>query len=353
MWDIGSLENMGRDAIPTPYDANISGYTSSEYQSGIGYGNQLYMRGIYESPTNIMYHIDSIPSGNIWCPILEAGYFYLDQDEYYFYSSKYTTTGTPASGTGKLELGLFNDKYPQGPIAITSGTNEFSANEPFAKTYEPTPSGIDDRTTNKYRKVVDLRNRKDWEVDTSGYINPYIYTWESNTFTVGASGNHDTLPSGYYRYINAYPSGSSLTVEMECAASGWNHIKYVDLNPYNTYESYNTFLVVAQSGTLLPYLSPYEAELTYITRIVPPGTGRLDFICAVKDKWGAPVSGIDVVWDDGAVVGAWDAVKTTTIWDGTTHGRYYPPGPTSAGITITVTIGSVTDSIWIPPGRII
>lgn len=350
IWDIGSLENMGRDVIPTLYDANASGYTGY-YQSGIGYGNNLYMRGIYESDINTVYPIDNIPSGNIWSPILEAGYFYIDQNEYYFYISKYSTTVTPTAG--KLELGEYTDKYPQGPVVVTTyNSNEFTTKDPFAKTYEPTPSGVATRTSNKYRKVTNLTGRKDWEVDSSGFLIPYIYNWENMTFTIGASGNNDTVPSGWYRYVNAYPSGTPLTFEMECAASGWGKINYVDLNPYNTYESYNTFLVITPSGITLPYLKTYDAEISYLNRCIPTGTGVLDLICAVKDKWGAPISGIDVLWDDNAAGGALNPNKSTTIWDGTTHTRYIMNTSSSAGITISVTVDGTTDSIWMPVGKV-
>ena len=205
-WDVGSKENMGVDSIPTIYDASVSGYLSTEYQSGVGYGNQLYMRDLIETIPGPPYPSDNIPSGYMWTPEAQAGYFYVGQDEYYLYANKVTASGVPVNG--KLELGLYDDKFPPlgAPVIVTIGNSEFSAGDPFGRTYEPTPYNSPTRTTNKYRKRVDLTGRKEWQLDASGYIIPYTFSLGNMEFTIDASGNHPTNPSGWYRYIECTPA---------------------------------------------------------------------------------------------------------------------------------------------------
>ena len=347
-WDIGSKGNMGVDSIPTLYDANASGYSDSEYQSGIGYANQLYVRPMVEYAPGDPYPAGNMPSGNVWAPDVQAGYFYINNDEYYFFANKVTAVGTATSG--RLELGLHDDKYPTmgAPIIVTLGESEFLPSEPFGRTYEPTPSGVDDRTPTKYRKRVDLTGRKEYTINASGRYDPYSYVLGNNSmeFVLGASGNSPT-PSGWHWYIDLYPSGDSVTVEMEGGPSGYATIRDIDFNQLNTYEAYNKFLVLVPSGQL----APSGLEVNYASRYLPEATQRVQFIAAVTDQWGAPISGIPIAFtDDGG--GTFDIASPMTIWDGTAHTYYTVPTATSAGVTITTSVNTITDTIWIPIGKV-
>lgn len=348
-WDIGGKSNMGVDSIPTLYDASVSGYLSTEYQSGVGYGNQLYLRELSEVDPGHPYY-DSVPSGYMWVPEVQGGYFYSGQDEYYLFADKVTIVGTP-DANGKLELGLYTDKYPTrgAPIIVTSGVSEFIPTEPFGKTYEPTPSGTEDRTPTKYRKRTDLSDRKEWQLDPSGNVIAYAFTLEDMEFTISASGNHPTQPSGWHRYIECYPSGDQITVEMEGGGSGYLPINYVDFNTLNTYEAHNTFLVVAPTGQLIPW----DIDVNYMGRYLPEASQRVPLVAAVKDQWGAPVSGVYVTF--AASVGTVDYSSVVTIWDGTAPNWCTLPDVqtiSSAGTTITVTTNGISKQVWIPHGKV-
>lgn len=338
---------MGVDSIPTIYDASVSGFLPTEYQSGVGYGNQLYMRDLTEVTPGAPYPPDSIPSGYMWVPEVQGGYLYIGQDEYYLYANKVTITGTPSGG--KLELGEYTDKFPPlgAPIIVTLGDSEFGVDEPFGRVYEPTPSGADPRTPTKYRKRVDLTGRKEWRLDASGFIVPYSFSLGNMEFTIDASGNHPTSPSGWYRYIECYPSGDAITVEMEDGPSGYLTIPGVDFNILNTLECQNAFLAVAVSGSLIPS----TIYVDYASRHLPAASQNIMVIVAVKDMWGAPVSGVSVTMSDGGAGGTFSNSTSTTEWDGTASTWYTTPVATSAGATVTATYGVINGQTWIPIGK--
>lgn len=347
IWDIGSRKNMGKDAIPTLYDASVSGYLPSEYMPGVGYGNQLAVISLIETSPGDPYPLP-YPSGRVWVPVVQGGYYYIGRDEYYLFASKVSCSGVPTSG--RFQLGLHDDMYPtQGaPIIVTSGVSEFLPEDPWGKTYEPTPSGSLLRTPTKYRKRVDLTGRKEYWIDPSGEWMPYSFEIGDYEFVFGASGNHPTTPSGWYWYIDCYPSGFPITVEMEDGASGYFTPRAVDFNGLNTYECNNTFLTLVPSGAL--YVE--DVSLSYASRYIPVAnqTYRVLLIAAVKDRNGCPISGATVVFDDDSIGGAFSPVSTETIWDGTAH-TYYTVPSVNHGITVAVTCSGVVASGWFPIGK--
>ena len=351
-WDIGSKGNMGVDSIPTLYDANVSGYIPTEYRSGIGYDNDLYMRGLQQEVDTVdPYPLGVKPSGNVWLPEVEGGYFYIGQDQYYLFANKVTVVGIPAASgdnPGRLELGLHNDKYPvQGaPVIVTLGASEFNAGESYGRTYEATPSGIPTRTATKYRGRTDLGDRKEFQIDASGNVVPYSFNLGDMEYTIGSSGNH---PTGWHWYIDTLPSGSSVTVEMEGGPSGYARTQDVDLNPLNTYEAQNVFLV-----TTVGTVGPYILALDNVSRYIPTASQRVGLLGAIKDEYGSPVSGVTVSFSAIPGAGTFSPGDGATIWDGTFLTNYTLPASYSAtGVTITMTIGTMTEKLWIPMGKVI
>jgi len=346
-WDIGGRGTMGVDSIPTLHDANLSGYIPTEFQPGIGRSNDIYMRGLTEGEGRQPYPQGNVPSGYMWNPEVQGGFFYIGQDQYYLFSRKHHTTGVPVPESGRLQLGDHNDRWPTGgaPIIVTVGSSEFTATQPFGRTYESTPSGILPRTPVKMRKVTDLMGRKEWQLDASGNLVPYSFVHGNMQFTVGASGI-GSPPSGYSQYVDTFPSGATITVETEIGVSGYMTTHDVDMNPLNSYEVQNTFLAIA-SGDLVPG----RLFLDTLSRYQPTVSQRVAVIGAVKDVWGAPISGATVTFTDDAI-GDFNEVNPTTIWDGTVTTMYTLPSLyVAAGATITMTYGGLSEQIWVPLGR--
>ena len=348
-WDYGDKINMGYDAIPTVYDANASGY--NHWKSGIGYGNDLYMSELRPSGNAVMPYNGSVtrPSGNTWVPMVDPGYFYIDMDEYYLFSDKGVTIGTPT--VGKLNLISSSHRYPpySAPVVVTSGASEFTPDRPFAKTYEATVSGVATRTPTKYRRRVDLSDRKEYYAvggSADGIIpTPYNFTLGNKQFTVGTSG---TLDDGVWTWhIDCYPSGSSITVEYERSDIGVVAIQDVDMNPLNSYEVANSFISVVDSSDITVKTIQLNNGSRYCRGSVYAKPMLL--IAAVKDNYGCPISGVTV-----SLTGSWGSFEDDsiiTIWDGTASTWFTPTSNNVTGVLTAVCAG-VTGNLWVPGGRV-
>jgi len=323
---------MGKDAIPTLYDASVSGYYSYEYQSGVGYGNNLYVNDIVESSGNITYPPGQYPDYYYWYPEVNTGYFYMYDECYYLFSDKVTVTGTPTGG--RLELGTYTDRYPPygAPIIVTLGSSEFDSDEPFGKTYDYS------RTTTKYRKVTDLTDRKEYIVDDSGYHSTYQFTMGNMEFSIGATGT----VGEWHRYIDCIPSDSTITVEFEGSSSGYYICESVDLSPVSTYESYNKFLVISDSDVI-----PSSISLVYVNKTVARPGDTIGIIAVVTDVNGIPVSGATVSFSDDLTM--WSFTDTTK-WDGTVYVPYNVLALSVTGIVIYAICGGISSEIYIPIG---
>jgi hypothetical protein len=278
-WDYGDKINMGYDAIPTVYDANVSGYI--HWKSGIGWGNDIFLSELLSSGVvTSLYDTVTKPSDNVWTPVVDTGYFYIDQDEYYLYSSKGVTAATPT--VGKLNLITSNHKYPpyNAPVVVTLGS--ISTNSMFAKTYEPTPSGASSRTPTKYRRRVDLSDRKEYYAvggAEDGIIpTPYNFTLGNMQYTLNSTGSLDV--GDWTWYVNCYPSGSAITVEYETSDAGIVYVKDVDMNPLNSYEVANSFLGIIDSDDTVVK----TVTLNNGSRYCRENSKSMLLIAAVKDN---------------------------------------------------------------------
>jgi len=323
---------MGKDAIPTLYDAKVSGYYSYEYQSGIGCGSNLYVNDIIEASGNTMYSAGQHPFPYYWLPEVNTGYFYIDNECYYLFSNKVTITGTPSGG--KLELGTYEEKYPVpgSPVIVTLGASEFAANDPFGRTYNYSV------TTNKYRKVTDLSDRKEYTVNDDGSYDTYTFSLDNMQFTIGASGSSGE----WYRYIECSPSDSLLTVEFEGSSSGYFLCDTVDTSPLNTYRAHNKFLVISSSS-----ITPSSLEVVNVTRYLPGVDDNVGIMAMVKDSNGIPVAGVTVSFIDDQV---FSTTNVITNWDGTAYMIVSVPFSVNGSINITVTCGVLTETVYIPVG---
>lgn len=351
IWDIGSRENMGKDSIPTLYDASVSGYTVTEYAPGVGYGNELYVSEIVETTPGDPW-IAPVPAARTWAPVVECGYFYMGKDEYYLFVNKETVVATPT--VGRVSLGRHSDKAPTlgAPIIVTLDASEFAADEPFGKTFEYTPSGcVPERTTNKYRKRVDLTPIKEYMSDASGYLIHYNYTLgetnpEKKEFVFSATGVTDDDPTRWDWYIDCYPSGGSVTVEYESAPSGYYEVKAVDVNPYASSEVYNTFVTIVDETEL----EEFTIDVSSVSRYLPVPGNKLKIVACAKDRNGVPVSGAAVGFtsDGGGLFS--DGGSLYTEWDGTCTVVWTVPN-TDYGCIITATANGAIGSGWIPIGE--
>ena len=346
-WDYGIKENMGYDAIPTIYDASVSGYTDSEWKSGIGWGTDLYMSALVPSGTAALYATVTPPSGKAWHPRVDSGYFYLGQDEYYLYSDKGATSNTPT--VGRLNLYTSNHRYPPppAPVTITLGSSEFSASSPFCKMHEPSPTNST-RTPTKYRRRTDLTGRREYIASgtvADGIIPiPYTFTLGSMEFTIGSTGS---MGQEWSWYIDCYPSGSSVTVEYERSSNQIYDIVDVDMNPLNSYEVANSFCVIANTTK---YPVAY-VEVNNGSRYIRDNGRRALLIAAVKDQYGRGISGETVTFT--ADWGDFSDATVDTIWDGTAS-TWFTTDPTVniTGVVVAECNG-VTGLLWLPGGKLL
>jgi len=342
IWDMTDRAHMGGDAIPTIYDANASGYASGDYSAGVGYMSDLYLSSMDESNPGDPWS-SPYPSGKVWAPVISAGYFYLGQDEYYCYARKGSTTNTPTAGV--LALGTHYDPYPRqgAPIVATLGVNEFNPAQRFARTYEPTPSGVPTRTPNKYRRRIDLTGRKQYEANASGMYQQYNFGLDSMQYTFTSTPGTTFLPTTWAWSVGLLPSGGSVTVEYELGQSGHFTTRELDLNPLNSAEVSNTMVVLARESLLVPS----TLELSYVNRIIHIPTTRVRMIVALKNIYGCPISGRVVTFS--ASDGSFTDSTPTTSWDGTATTEYDVPN-IDHGVQINVACGAASTSGWIPIG---
>jgi hypothetical protein len=344
-WDYGEKVNIGYDAIPTIHDASISGYV--DWESGIGWGYDLYLSTLELSDDKTMYVGVTKPSGNSWLPNVDTGYFYIDQDEYYLYADKGTTTGTPTvSGLSSSPPALSskNHRYPPppSPVVLTLGSSEFTSLEPFAKTYEPTYS----RSSNKYRRRADLTGRREYMVSgnvVDGIVPvPYAFTLGNMQFTVGSSG---TIGGTWNWYIQCNPYNIAVTAEYERSDSRVYSVVDVDMNPMNSYEVANSFIALLDTDTLVADSVVLNNGSRYIRENGKPNL----LIAVVKDKYGVPIEGATVTFTC-----SWGTLSDSTvdtIWDGTAATWLTPTSINVTGV-VTATCNGKTGSLWLPGGKI-
>jgi hypothetical protein len=343
-WDYSDKANMGFDAIPTVYDASVSGYAT--WKSGVGWGSDLYLSELVASGYVGLYDEVTPPEGDAWLPRVDSGYFYIGIDEYYLYSSKGTTVGAPS--VGRLQVHTSTHKYPpsSAPLTLTLGTSEFSTSRPFSKTYEPTPSGTADRTPTKYRRRYDTTGRREYaatgnEVDGIVPV-PYSFQLANMQYTMGASGS----TGAWEWYLDCLPSGNSVTAEYETSNNITYDVLDVDMNPFNSYEVANSFLAVVDSSKLVVESVVLDNGSRYCREATKP----MLLIAAVKDKYGCPISGEVVTF-----AGAWGTFSdstVSTIWDGTAATWFIPGATINVTGVVTAVCAGVTGSLWVPTGRL-
>ena len=340
-FDLDSLENMGTDAIPTLFDASISGFLSDEFSSGIGSANDLFLVELNETDASGIYDEGNYPSGNIWQPRVNTGYFYINGGEYYLFASKGTTVDTPVSG--RVDLGTFDYDYPPNgaPIIVTSGNSEFTANDPFGKTYEYTPFNSIERTTNKFRKIIDFTDKKEWEM-VDGVLEPYAFNYENMTFTFHSEPNGDQ----YDWYIMCYPSGFPITVEYETSSNSYYDVDTIDVNPFNNGAAEDVMLSITDDTIV----TPYKVNVVNTYRYTVVAANKSMITARVTNIDGSPI--IDVEVDYSSDTGSFNPATSNTGNDGCAYTIYTMGAKDSDGAIIVADCDGVIGSGWIQFGKL-
>jgi len=306
-----------------------------------------------------------------WNPIVEAGFVYMEDREYYLYSNKQVVERTPTA-SGTFTLPTFSSRPILGPPIVITDASSYSLAEasgnPFAKTWEP-PRGEGityvNPTPEKYRRRWDLSDRKEFRASPSGDI--------AYTFSLGAEypkefyvewGDVD-INGGYTPTIRIANSGSILgdvIIEYEHPdASGWYVVDHVDVNPLHSPNMVNRFLMVREDT---PEPNQIYLDVGSTTMIGPSGSTPV--YATVYDTYGSPVQDQLVTFflspDDGAnTFGSLDPLEATTSFDGSTATTYFAPsgtllavkGAIGAGIIVVGSVGDpiiARDSVSIPLG---
>ena len=340
-FDLDSLSNMGSDAIPTLFDASISGFLSEEFSSGIGSGNDIYLMDIDEVLISDMYEDGNHPSGNVWYPKVSTGHFYIDGNEYYLFACKGVTIDTPTSG--RLDLGTFDYEYPPNaaPIILTSGASEFETEDQFGKTYEYTPFNSEQRTLNKFRRVTDLTGKKEW-VNNDGITEEYVFNYSDMTFTFHSE------PNGiqYDWYIICNPSGFEITAEYETSDDGFYIVSGVDLNPLNNISAQNCMLAIADSSVI----EAKNVKINNSYRQVIGDDEKCIVMTHITSIDGSPLIGVDVEFTSG--IGSFSPSTASTGKDGRAYTEYTMGDLDSDGVIVMAECNSVLSSGWIQFGKL-
>jgi hypothetical protein len=130
---------------PTLWDPDVSGVENDQYQSGIGDNNDLLLLDVNEVTLSGTHH---------WAPIINHGYFYVENEEWYLYSDEYITqyfTEASVSGTHQV---LDLQEFPKPTIPLQVRRYRF------------------DGATGRYQVNLDARRRVEFSV--SGTQPEYI-----------------------------------------------------------------------------------------------------------------------------------------------------------------------------------
>jgi hypothetical protein len=294
-----------------------------------------------ETDASGIYDAGNYPSGNIWQPRVNTGYFYINGGEYYLFASKGTVADSPVSG--RVDLGTFDYDYPPNgaPIIVTSGNSEFTMDDPFGKTYEYTPFNSVERTTNKFRKIIDLTNKKEWEM-VDGVLESYEFNYENMTFTFHSE------PNGvqYDWYIMCYPSGFSVTVEYETSPNTYYDVDTIDVNPFNNSAAEDVMLSITNDTIVTPH--NVNVANTYKYTVVAANKSMITV--EVTNIDGSPV--IDVEVEYTSDTGSFNPAASNTGNDGCAYTIYTMGARDSDGAIIEAECAGVIGSGWIQFGKL-
>ena len=131
-------EYLSTSYVPTIWEPELSNIPSSFYQSGIGDGNDLLL-------LDVQYHHPS-GSPSIWAPVLNHGWYYVFDQDWYLYSDQGQTEYFSATNT------ISGQQYQDLKYQIKDGVPVMIRQYAF------------DRTTSKYTVGLDFRKKIEFTV---------------------------------------------------------------------------------------------------------------------------------------------------------------------------------------------
>lgn len=255
--------------VPTFYDPVFSATSDSDWQSGIGDGDDLKVLRIERE------YVKVNPSGEVWAPYINHGYVYSSREEFYLHSEGLKTEyfDSTLDAGGFQQMTLSGELKPTTPVVAyqreyDSDTNTWSRKNDFRKRYDFTPLAVSG-------EYYDIRDDSDDllhdNVDTSSpeFIIQYLDSGETTQLTLNGNyllGNEESL--------------------LLSGVTGWcEYLGTSDGSAYQSYKfKYSPLLdsgvhVYVYSGTASPV--EWSIETGEVPELTTPNSG-----CLVDYDWG-------------------------------------------------------------------